>query len=291
MKRAAALTAPFLEQARPDDPEPGDRIPSMTARRLSSTALTAARVHRALLAAAPHSGIDPDHEDALADAVARRVVRAYPGVNWTLRYQRDFGLRVIDYAVAHGIRQIVDLGCGFLDRRWVAAYTHHREAQPELRVVLVDHDPIVLRHDQSALPTATTIYGDCTTPDQWVKTASRDLDFEQPILLMLLGVLHHLRSATQSTHVAARCRGLLPPGSLFALTHLTANPYERGPRQAEEIFTEHEIPLRLRSHDWITRSFGDWSSSLIPYARLALADSRIYGRVAHHPRSPGKDHA
>ena len=95
-----------------------------------------------------------------------------------------------------GIRQFLDVGTGL-----PSANNTDEVAQgvaPEARVVYVDNDPIVLAHARALLtssPEGETGYleADIADPDAVLSAAAQLLDFNQPVGVMLVAVLHMLR--------------------------------------------------------------------------------------------------
>src|ERR1700722_11334794 len=81
---------------------------------------------------------------------AELVISAYPSILASVRAQRDFLGRAVEYLVAQaGVCQFLDIGTGL-----PTASNTHEVAQlvaPESRVVYVDNDPIVLAHARALL--------------------------------------------------------------------------------------------------------------------------------------------
>ena len=81
---------------------------------------------------------------------AGEVITAYPTILSSVRAQRAFLGRAVQYLVAGaGIRQFLDIGTGLPS----ADNTHEvaQRAAPESRVVYADNDPIVLAHARALL--------------------------------------------------------------------------------------------------------------------------------------------
>src|ERR1700751_2669324 len=106
------------------------------------------------------------------------------------------GLRYL--AGEEGIRQFLDIGTGL-----PSANNTHEVAQrvaPASRIVYVDNDPIVLLHARALLassPEGATAYidRDLRDTDKILAEAAGVLDFDQPVAIMLLGVLHCIPDA------------------------------------------------------------------------------------------------
>src|SRR5215472_11362223 len=93
---------------------------------------------------------------------AEQVIATAPHVLASVRAQRAFLARVVDYLVTEaGIGQFLDIGTGLPS----ADNTHEvaQRAAPGSRVVYVDNDPIVLAHARALLtssPEGATAYLD-----------------------------------------------------------------------------------------------------------------------------------
>ena len=128
---------------------------------------------------------------AVDRAAAEQVMATFPDILVSVRAQRAFLGRAVHYLAAEaGIRQFLDLGTGL-----PSGNNTHEVAQrvaPQARVVYVDNDPIVLLHARALLasrPEGATAYIDADLRDTGtiLAQAARNLDFGEPIAIMLLG--------------------------------------------------------------------------------------------------------
>jgi SAM-dependent methyltransferase len=143
--------------------------------------------------------------------------------------------RMVDYMLGQGVRQFLDLGSGLPNM----ANTHqiaHRMA-PDARVVYADIDPMVSTHAAALMagPSVVTLKADLREPEQLLgNTQVRDLlDFEQPIGLIFMCVLHCLWDSEDPWNVVRQFRDAVVPGSYLALTHMTN---EAHPEAAKGLF-------------------------------------------------------
>ncbi len=159
----------------------------------------------------------PDRE--AGDEIARR----FPSIIDLAVADRAFLRRVVRYFVAdEGIRQILDVGTGL-----PTADNTHEVAQsiaPESRIVYVDNDPLVLVHARALLtssPEGATDYieADLHDPDTIVREARRTLDFDKPIALTLLGIVHFILDDKEAREVVRRLVDALPSGSYLTIAH------------------------------------------------------------------------
>ncbi|MBU2666188.1 SAM-dependent methyltransferase [Actinoplanes bogorensis] len=152
--------------------------------------------------------------------VGDSVLEVFPAIAENARSCRAFLARVVGYLAGDaGIRQFLDIGTGL-----PTANNTHEVAQrvaPASRIVYVDNDPLVLVHARALLssgPDGVTDYIDADLRDTATirAEAGRTLDFEQPIALMLMGILGHIEDDDEALAVVGRLVDLLPAGSCLA---------------------------------------------------------------------------
>jgi len=169
-----------------------------------------------------------DHYQADRDA-AEEVLRHRPQVVAGARANRAFGRRITWYAAnGCGIRQFLDIGTGLP----APGATHEiaQQAGRACRVVYADNDPLVLAHARALLTPAPGSGGTCDYVDADVRDpagllawAGDVLDFDQPVAVWLLAVLHFVADADDPAGIVAGLAAALAPGSLIAISHLTAD--------------------------------------------------------------------
>ena len=154
-------------------------------------------------------------------AAGDKYRETYPGIVDTARAVRYFMARTVRYLAAEaGVRQFLDVGTGL-----PAVDNTHEIAQrvaPESRVVYVDNDPLVLAHARALLssrPEGACAYvdADMREPGQILAAAAGTLDLDQPVALLLMGVLGHVGDYAAAQAVVDGVLGALPPGSYLAL--------------------------------------------------------------------------
>src|SRR6516165_6157581 len=163
-----------------------------------------------------------DHFAADREA-AEQAIAANPGIVADVRANREFLVRAVRYLAADcGIRQFLDIGTGLP----TASNTHEvaQAVAPDARAVYVDNDPIVLSHARALLastPEGATAYLDADLRDTSVilREAAQTLDFEQPVALMLLIILHLIPDADDPYGIVAALVQALPTGSYLVLAH------------------------------------------------------------------------
>ncbi|MFY1632888.1 SAM-dependent methyltransferase [Solwaraspora sp. WMMB335] len=204
-----------------------------------------------------------------------------PDGPYAARANRGFLRRAVRHLVAdHGIRQFLDIGSGLPTQGNVHEIAH--QVDPQVRVVYVDSDPMVLAHGHALLansPMTTVVQADARYPQQLLRDPEIQsmIDFEQPVGLLMLGFLHHLADAEDPGAIATAYRDSLPAGSYLAITHFH-NPGERHPEAAkkaqvvEKIFNQTMGTGRWRQYDEIVSYFGDFE--LLEPGLVPLADWR-----------------
>jgi len=163
------------------------------------------------------------------DQMAGDQVRAiHPGILDYARADRAFLGRAVTHLTRDaGIRQFLDIGTGL-----PTADNTHQVAQriaPEARIVYTDNDPIVLAHARALLtssPEGATDYidADLHDPDAILEAATRTLDFDRPIAVMLLGIVMFVEDTERARAIVRRLMDAVPSGSYLALSHTITAP-------------------------------------------------------------------
>ncbi len=154
------------------------------------------------------------------------ALQAYPDLVSSVRANRAFLARGVQYLAEAGIRQFLDIGTGI-----PSANNTHEVAQrvaPGSRVVYVDNDPIVLAHARALLvghPAGATDYldADLRDADKILEHAAEVLDFTQPVAVMLVAVLHLIGPDDDPYGIVQRLMAAVPPGSYLLLSHVASD--------------------------------------------------------------------
>ena len=189
--------------------------------------------------------------------MAAKVLELVPDAPNGGKVNRAFLRRAVTFLAAEvGLRQFIDFGSGLPTQGNV-----HEIAQavdPEIRVVYVDNDPIVLAHGRALLATndvTTVIQADIRDPEAILNhpEVRQFIDFDRPVGLLMLGILHHLPDSDDPAGLVARYLAAVPSGSHLVISHFH-DPGEAHPRasaqakESERIFNAH-----LGSGRWRTR--------------------------------------
>jgi S-adenosyl methyltransferase len=149
----------------------------------------------------------------------------FPVISDVAGASRAFLARAVRYLAGEaGLRQFLDIGTGL-----PTANNTHEVAQavaPESRIVYVDNDPLVLVHARALLtssPEGATDYvdADVRDTDAVLAGAAQALDLQQPVAVMMLGVLNFVHDDAEAQSIVRRLLAAVPSGSYLALTHPT----------------------------------------------------------------------
>jgi O-methyltransferase involved in polyketide biosynthesis len=173
--------------------------------------------------------------------MAERLIDAIPGAVGSVRANRAFLKQAVRFAVGSGVRQFIDVGSGLP----TVENTHEIALQtdPECRVVYVDNDPIVRVHGQALLAcsgSTVVVQADLRRPEGILEHPGvvEMIDFDRPLGLLLLGVLHFLPD-DEVYAVMDRLRRALAPGSVLAVSHLTADSDPEGMARFVDVLTNN----------------------------------------------------
>lgn len=204
---------------------------------------------------------------------ATRALKRIPEFADYARANRKYLVRAVKFLCEAGIRQFLDLGAGLPTSPNVHEIA--RSADPDARVVYVDHDAMVYAHAQAVMgksPQMAAVRADLRDVDQVIRAAGEVLDFRRPTALMLVGCLHHLADADDPPDVVARYAAAMVPGSYLVLSHQTD---EFAPERMQEASAEASrlgFTFVPRSRDDILAMFGgrnlvEPGLVLVPYWR------------------------
>jgi hypothetical protein len=192
--------------------------------------------------------------------VAEQVVAIAPVARGIVEDNRAFLRRAVRLLAGEaGIRQFIDLGSGLPTQGNVHEIA--QAAAPDARVVYVDNDAMVVTHSRALLAGDNTaaIEADLRDPDSVMRHPEvRELiDFDQPIALLLMAILHFVPDEEDPYGIVARFRDALPAGSYLALSHGTRDIPARtdmSPEAMAEMGTKVERLYQLTTASLVTRT-------------------------------------
>ncbi|WP_067468021.1 SAM-dependent methyltransferase [Actinomadura macra] len=176
-----------------------------------------ARVYDYLLGGAHNFSADRD--------VARTLEAIEPQARTIAAANRAFLARATRYLAAEaGVRQFIDIGSGIPTQGNVHEIV--QRVDPEARVVYVDHDPVAVAHSTSILAEnqhADVVQADVTDPGSILEhpTVQKMIDFEEPVGLLLVAVLHFVPDDRDPGAILAALTAPLSAGSHLVVSHGT----------------------------------------------------------------------
>ncbi|MEU7145800.1 SAM-dependent methyltransferase [Nocardia sp. NPDC046473] len=202
------------------------------------------------------------HNFEIDRMLARQIEEFTPGVGETMRANRDLLRRCVRFLVDAGITQFLDIGSGI-----PTVGNVHEVAQavnPAARVVYVDIDPVAVAHSQAILdgnPAAVVVQADIGQPDTILADpqVAQLLDFDQPVAVLLLGVLHFVADDADPAGCVARLRDAIAPGSYLAITHATADGQPAEVLEAQKLSGRTSTEIVLRAKPEIAEFFAGWT--------------------------------
>jgi len=220
---------------------------------------------------------------------ADEVLAIVPEVPALSEEGRAFLRRAVRYLAGEaGIRQFVDLGAGLPTQ----GNTHEvaQAVAPAARVVYVDNDPVVVTHGQALLATDNTVmvHADLREPDAILRhpLVRETIDFDQPVAVLLLSILHFIRDEEDPAGIVARFRDAIAAGSYLVLSHGSADVWPELAERVARVYARSTAPLVTRSRIEIEDLFegfelvepglvraGHWRPDLEPAPEPASDDS------------------
>ncbi|WP_333778714.1 SAM-dependent methyltransferase [Streptomyces sp. IBSBF 3136] len=192
------------------------------------------------------------------EEMGRQMLALEPRVPVMARVNRAFMHRATRWLAHQGVRQFLDIGTGIPTEPNL-----HQVAQsvaPETRVVYCDNDPVVLAHAAALLrstPEGATEYlqADVRDPAAIVAGARKILDFDRPVALSLVALLHFVSDTDGAHDLVGRLLSALPSGSYLTMTHATADFTPEDSAAATAKLKAAGVTLALRSRDEFSRFF------------------------------------
>jgi len=194
-------------------------------------------------------------------AVGAALIEQVPALPVMVKANRALLARAVRYLVGEaGVRQFLDIGTGI-----PTANNVHEVAQeiaPETRVLYVDNDPVVLAHARALMTGSADgktafILADLREPEGILTNpaVAATLDLNEPVALMLVGILHHLRDDDDPYHIVTTLLKALPSGSYLTVTHPSADFDPAGMNAVAATAEQSGIPYVTRSRAEVERFF------------------------------------
>jgi SAM-dependent methyltransferase len=199
----------------------------------------------------------------LADQdVARALAAVEPEIRAIAWANRRFLGRAVRFLSQAGIRQFLDIGSGIPTEGNVHEIARLAGSAP--KVAYVDIDRVAIAHSRAILadnPDAVIIEADLRDPEKILThdQTRRLIDFEQPVGLLLVAVLHYVADADDPWRAVEKLRDSLAPGSYLVICHGTADERPAVTQAAGKVFNRSvATQSQARSRAEILRFFGDF---------------------------------
>ncbi|MEW1862745.1 MULTISPECIES: SAM-dependent methyltransferase [unclassified Streptomyces] len=244
-----------------------------------------ARIYDYLLGGKDNYEVDREAGDQLIDVA--------PEARIGVQSNRLFLQRAVRHVVGAGVRQILDIGTGLPTSPNVHEVA--QEVAPDVRIAYVDNDPIVNTHASTLMSGAGTtsiVLADLRDPRAILDhpDVHRVIDFDQPVALLLVAILHFLTDAEQPAQVVATLRDALPAGSYLVLSHATSDFNDRS--DAQDAYRTATASMNLRTRAEVEHLFEGFELVepglvQVPFWRpdskppRSAGEIGIYGGVAH----------
>ncbi|WP_329392152.1 SAM-dependent methyltransferase [Streptomyces sp. NBC_01716] len=192
---------------------------------------------------------------------ARKAMRFMPGLPKIMQANRAFMRRVVRFAIGEGVTQFLDIGSGI--PTFGNVHEVAQAADPDARVVYVDHDPVAVAHSRAVLEgndKAGIVAADLRRPRQILDSPEvRELlDLDRPVGLLLISVLHFLEDEDKPVAAVTELSEALAPGSVIAVCHAAHAGIPLPQEQVAGmvgVYQEVRNPLVMRTRDEIAGFF------------------------------------
>jgi hypothetical protein len=157
-----------------------------------------------------------------------QVENMLPGTKAIARNNRRFLERAARYLAGEcGIRQFLDNGSGLPTQENVHQIV--QRIDPGSRVVYVDNDPVVVRHQKvdmlAANQNTAFILADARNVDEILEHSDtrRLLDFGKPVAVLYVSFLHFITDEDDPWGMVRRMMTRLAPGSYLVISHVVSD--------------------------------------------------------------------
>ncbi|MEU2520789.1 SAM-dependent methyltransferase [Streptomyces sp. R17] len=207
---------------------------------------------------------------------ARKAMEFMPGLPKVMQANRAFMRRAVRFAVAEGVTQFLDIGSGI--PTFGNVHEVAQAADPEARVMYVDHDPVAVAHSKAVLEgngRAGILAADLRKPQEILGSdeVGQLIDLNRPVALLLVAILHFVEEADDPYGAVAELSEALAPGSMLVLTHAAYEGIPLPPERAEgavDVYRDMRNPLIMRTREAIARFFEGYDMvepGLVPMPR------------------------
>ncbi|TMR21698.1 SAM-dependent methyltransferase [Nonomuraea turkmeniaca] len=195
---------------------------------------------------------------AIDRAVAEKLLAVAPDTRLVAKANRAFQVGAVRHVAELGVRQFIDLGTGIPTSPSI--HETVREVNPACRVIYVDNDPVVRMHAQVLLadaPGIASIQADLRRPADILDDphVTGLIDFEQPVCVLMVGVLHFVMDEEDPAGIVAAFRKRMAPGSYLIISHAMAESAPEAINQLQMATAGTAAQGRFRAHEDVLRLF------------------------------------
>ncbi|GIH82433.1 SAM-dependent methyltransferase [Planobispora rosea] len=185
---------------------------------------------------------------------AEQALAVVPEIRHSVRSNRAFLGRAVEFLVEQGIDQFIDIGAGLPTQNNV-----HQVASGA-RVVYVDNDPTVLVHGRAILGknrNVSIVTGDLRRPREILDHPDlrAAIDFERPVAILLLAILHFIPDADGPADIIAELRSAMAPGSYLAMSHVVTDARPEAADGVTKAYNRASSPFVPRTSKEVIRLF------------------------------------
>jgi hypothetical protein len=198
------------------------------------------------------------HNFAVDRQLAEAITGITPAVGDTVRAHRAFLRRAVRFLIDAGITQFLDIGSGIP----TVGNVHDiaRRADPSARVVYVDIDPIAVSHSRVILagdPRTAVIQADARDTERILSDpeTTQVLDLDQPVAVLLIGVLDYVSDAHDPAGIVDRLQAAVSRGSYFAMVNSTRDDQPTEVLEAQKLLGRTGTPIHPRSRPELLAQF------------------------------------
>lgn len=232
----------------------GAGVPALTLDDVDQLVPHSARVWDYVLGGSDHYRADREAADTFQEV--------YPFFAHLMVSQRTFKCQAIEYLTKQEVRQFIDIGPGLPSSKSLSD-THivARSETPDARTLYVDNDPLVSIRIRELIVRdpgcgAGLVHVDVADTETFLAGAARHLDLDQPVGVLLIGVMGYIDDTEEAYAVVRRLMHRLAPGSYLALSDAIATRSTL--TWAQETYNSSgATPYRLRTPSQIAEFFTD----------------------------------
>jgi len=224
------------------------------------------------------------HNFAADRELGRRLLQAEPYARHIVAENRKFLGRAVQFLLASGVRQFLDLGSGIPTQENVHEIA--RRGDPQARVVYVDNDPVAVAHSKHILagdPLAAVINADLRQPESVLShpDVTSMLDFSEPVGVLMVAVLHFVPDSDDPAGLVYRFTRALVPGSCLVISHATHEAAPGSAARVQDLYKGTTASAHTRTSAEIAWFFDGFE--MVEPGLVYLPQWRPDGGLPEHP--------